>query len=64
VYKLFFNTLFIFLWLITFNCQAQIKDGFFAPNAELTDLDGNTHNLFSILDEGKTNNIAMKYRCL
>lgn len=39
---------------MAFNCQAQIKDGFFAPNVELTDLDGNTHNLFSILDEGKT----------
>ena len=34
--------------------QAQLPDGSTAPDFTLTDLDGNTHNLQSILDQGKT----------
>lgn len=33
--------------------SAQLADGAIAPDFTLTDLDGNTHNLYSLLDDGK-----------
>ena len=32
---------------------AQLADGSIAPDFTITDTDGNTHNLYDILDEGK-----------
>jgi len=32
---------------------AQLADGSIAPDFTITDIDGNTHNLYDILDEGK-----------
>ena len=32
---------------------AQLEPGSIAPDFTITDLDGNTHNLYDILDEGK-----------
>jgi hypothetical protein len=41
--------------LFTFNnAQAQLPDGSVAPDFTLTDLDGTSHNLYSLLDDGYT----------
>jgi len=41
--------------LFLFNgVNAQLESGSVAPDFEVVDLDGNTHNLFDILNEGKT----------
>lgn len=50
------NTLIVFTVLFGAcnKSYAQIKDGHFAPDTELTDLEGNTYNLYAILDEGKS----------
>ena len=46
------------LILITFtlsmNVSAQLVDGTTAPDFTLTDYNGNTHNLYSYLNAGKT----------
>lgn len=34
--------------------KAQLPDGSIAPDFEITDINGNTHRLFDILNEGKT----------
>ena len=36
------------------NLQAQLPDGSVAPDFTLTDLNGTTHNLYSLLDDGYT----------
>ena len=36
------------------NAQAQLPDGSVAPDFTLTDLDGTSHNLYSLLDDGYT----------
>ena len=36
------------------NVKAQLPDGSFAPNFTLTDLDGNSHELHALLDQGYT----------
>jgi len=41
-------------FLFSFNAQAQLPDGSTAPDFTSTDLDGNTWNLYEILDQGKT----------
>jgi len=41
--------------LLSFNnVQAQLPDGSIAPDFELIDLNGTTHNLYSLLDQGYT----------
>ena len=37
-----------------FNSNAQLPDGSIAPDFDLVDLNGNTHNLYSLLDDGYT----------
>ncbi len=46
---------FTFLFLVTsFNLSAQLADGTLAPNFDLTDIDGNDHNLYDdVLDNDK-----------
>lgn len=44
---------FLFLFGISNHLQAQIPDGSIAPDWTLTDIDGNSHNLYSYLDQGK-----------
>lgn len=39
---------------LCFNGFAQLQDGSIAPNFQVTDIDGNSHNLYDYLDEGKT----------
>ncbi|MFN5415874.1 MAG: T9SS type A sorting domain-containing protein [Flavobacteriia bacterium] len=36
------------------NASAQLPDGSIAPDFTLTDINGNTHNLYTYLDQGKT----------
>lgn len=48
----------IFTFLLAITCfaytsQAQLPDGSIAPDFTVTDLDGNTHNLYDYLDDGK-----------
>lgn len=38
----------------TFGANAQLADGSIAPDFTVTDIDGNTHNLYSYLDQGYT----------
>lgn len=46
---------FLFLFMISFSViQAQLEDGSIAPDFTATDLDGNTWNLYEILDQGKS----------
>ncbi|MFT5165820.1 MAG: thiol-disulfide isomerase/thioredoxin, partial [Saprospiraceae bacterium] len=44
----------ILLLLFSFNLYSQLPDGAIAPNITFTDIDGNTHTLYDILDEGKS----------
>ena len=37
-----------------FQSHAQLADGSIAPDWTMTDIEGNSHNLYSILDEGKS----------
>ena len=47
--------LFLIVTLLSFkNTQAQLTDGSVAPDFTLTDLDGTSHNLYSLLDNGYT----------
>lgn len=51
------NKLLLFLllaaFLTPFKAFAQLPDGAIAPNWTHTDIEGNTHNLYDLLDEGK-----------
>lgn len=40
--------------LFAFTAQAQLADGVFCPDFTGTDIDGNTWNLYDLLDEGKS----------
>jgi thiol-disulfide isomerase/thioredoxin len=42
------------LFIASFSAQAQIADGSIAPDFTATDINGVTHNLYDLLDEGKT----------
>ncbi len=44
----------ILFLLFSLNTFAQLPDGSIAPNITFTDIDGNTHTLYDILDEGKS----------
>jgi hypothetical protein len=46
--------LFLLAFALSFNLSAQLTDGTQAPDFTLTDLDGNTHNLYDYLNAGKT----------
>lgn len=46
--------LLIFILLISINVRAQLTNGSVAPDFTLTDYYGNTHNLYSYLNNGKT----------
>lgn len=46
-----FTTLLFFLFINT--AQAVLPDGSVAPDWTLTDLDGNSHTLYDVLDDGK-----------
>lgn len=46
-------TLFVCLFTLTF-AQAQMPDGTVVQDFTVTDLNGNTHNLYDILNEGKS----------
>ncbi len=48
-----FSTL-LFCLFLSFNLFAQLPDGSIAPNITFTDVDGNTHTLYDVLDEGKS----------
>ena len=48
-----FTTL-LFSLLFSVNLFSQLPDGSIAPNITFTDIDGNTHTLYDILDEGKS----------
>jgi thiol-disulfide isomerase/thioredoxin len=50
--KLFYLSLFLLGFSISSN--AQLADGTTAPDFTLSDLDGNSHNLYTYLNEGKT----------
>ena len=39
--------------IISFSAAAQLPDGSIAPDWTATDINGNEHNLYSLLDEGK-----------
>ena len=43
----------LFTFLVSNFLFAQLEPGSTAPDFTITDLDGNTHNLYNILDEGK-----------
>tara|TARA_B110000977_G_scaffold200955_1_gene293325 strand:- start:870 stop:2345 length:1476 start_codon:yes stop_codon:yes gene_type:complete len=43
----------LILVLGAYSASAQLVDGSIAPDFTITDIDGNTHNLYDILDEGK-----------
>ena len=44
-----------FVALFSFNnATAQLPDGSVAPDFTLTDLNGTTHNLYNLLDQGYT----------
>jgi hypothetical protein len=47
-------TLFTFVLALSFNANAQLADGSIAPDFTATDINGVEHNLYSLLDEGKT----------
>ena len=47
-------TLFTFVLALSFNANAQLADGSIAPDFTATDLNGVEHNLYSLLDQGKT----------
>lgn len=44
----------IFFMALLVSAQAQLVDGSIAPDFTATDIDGNTWNLYDLLDEGKT----------
>ena len=48
-------TVFVILLTLIFSNQAcaQLQNGSVAPNFTLTDIDGNTHELYDYLDQGK-----------
>lgn len=46
--------LFSLALLTGLSAQAQLPDGSIAPDFTLTDIDGNTHNLYTYLSQGKT----------
>ncbi len=47
--------LLIFIWALGWTIgQAQLPAGTVAPDFTVTDLDGNSHNLYSLLNQGKT----------
>ena len=47
--------LFAFVTLFSIHSTfAQLPDGSVAPNFDLTDLDGTSHNLYALLDQGYT----------
>ena len=52
----FHKSLFIVSWLLLCSIHSfgQLEDGSIAPDFTLTDIDGNQHNLYSYLEEGKT----------
>ena len=53
--KLLKTLIFLFsISLFTANSFAQLPDGSIAPDFTLVDENGTTHNLYSLLDEGKT----------
>ncbi len=43
-----------FSFLITFSLKAQLPDGSIGADFTVTDINNNTHNLYDILDEGKS----------
>ena len=45
---------FILLFYFSSTIMAQIPNGSIAPNFTLTDIDGNTHELYDYLDQGKS----------
>lgn len=47
-------TLLVAALLFNFSANAQLASGSVAPNFTVTDIDGNTHELYDILDQGKT----------
>jgi thiol-disulfide isomerase/thioredoxin len=47
-------TILLFIVLAGFTVNAQLPDGSIAPNFTATDLDGNTWELYDLLDQGKT----------
>ncbi len=47
------NILSILLVAISLSASAQLPNGSIAPDFTLTDLNGNTHNLYTYLDQGK-----------
>lgn len=51
--KKFLLSIPLFLLLVV-QSYAQLPDDFIAPDFTVTDLDGNQHNLYEILDQGKT----------
>jgi hypothetical protein len=54
--RIIFFTLSLILILLSNKSQAQkdIPDGSTAPDFTMTDINGNTHNLYSYLNSGKT----------
>jgi hypothetical protein len=48
------HLLIILVLALEFNAFGQIPDGSIAPDFTLNDLNGNTHNLYAYLDNGKT----------
>ena len=42
-----------FMIFLSLSASAQLPNGSIAPNFTLTDLDGNTHDLYTYLDQGK-----------
>ena len=50
--KILFITLF-FTLILSYQSKAQLNPGDTAPDWTLTDIDGNTHHLYDILDQGK-----------
>jgi len=47
------KALILLLFLSSFHAYAQLPDGAIAPNWTLTDLDGNSHNLYDVLESGQ-----------
>ncbi len=47
-------TLLLLSFTLGYTAQAQLESGSVAPDFTVTDLDGNTYNLYDLLDEGKT----------
>jgi hypothetical protein len=52
--KKFFFTLFVLFNIQTNALQAQLANGSTAPDFTVTDVNGNSHNLYTLLNQGKT----------